>query len=456
VLDTIKRPFQAIARFYRRLNAGLNKKPWLFYILAGFFVVLAAYLRFWAAPLSAGPDVSQFWGFAKLFEIHGLDFYQFADGYDPLLANEGWAFVYPPLWLFVLRLALFAAPASMASPDMVDVSWRVAMKTPIIAADLAIGGLLMWAIPGSKLKKLFFGFLWLFHPTAWYNSAVFGQFDAIAAVLLLVSLVLLLKGRDRLGFIFAGLAVLTKQHAALPALLMLAVLCRHMKTRRLLENCALVAGMFVVVSLPFIFGGNLIPYLRSVFFPAQSPGYQTPLVYAFGGIGSFLTYLHEACHLNTAWLFVYCIPLLAAAVISAVVLCYVKKIRLEQASLIGILLFVALFYRVNYQYLIMYLPLALFALAVSRRWLERSFLLALVILPAVWIWLFDVSFWFRYLKPYADDSPQILKTLGLTHYTPDQVFVSLAVLLMALCLVYSGIVLLRRKEQQAAAGQVPG
>jgi hypothetical protein len=447
VLDTIKRPFRAISRFYRRLNTGLDKRPWLFFVLAGLFVILAGYIRFWAAPLSAGPDVSQFWGFAKLFEMHGLDFYRFADGNDPLLANEGWAFVYPPLWLFVLRLALFAAPGSLASPDMVDISWRIAMKTPVIPADLAVGGLLMWAIPGSKLKKLFFGFLWLFHPTAWYNSAVFGQFDAIAAVLLLVSLIVLLKGRDRLGFVFAGLAVLTKQHAALPALLMLAVFCRHMKIRRLVENCALVAGMFIVVSLPFIFGGNLVPYLRSVFFPAQTPGYQTPLLYAFGGIGSFLTYLHEAWYINTAWLFVYCIPLLAAAVISAVVLCFVKKVRLEQAALIGILLFVALFYRINYQYLVMYLPLALFALAFSRRWLERGFLLALVVLPAVWIWLFDVTFWFWYLKPYPPEVPRILEILGLNHYTSEPVFVSLAVLLMALCLAYSGIVLLRRREQ---------
>jgi hypothetical protein len=446
VLATIKRPFRAISRFYRRLNAGLDKRPWLFYVLAGLFVVLAGYLRFWAAPLSAGPDVSQFWGFAKLFEMHGFDFYQYADGSDPLLANEGWAFVYPPLWLLILRIALFAVPGSLASPDMVDTGWRLAMKTPVITADLAIGGLLIWAVPGSKLKKLAFGFLWLFHPTAWYNSAVFGQFDAIAAALLLVSLIMLLKGRDRLGFIFAGLAVLTKQHAALPALLMLAVLCRHMKFRRLLENCAIVAGMFIAVSLPFVFNGNLVPYLRSVFFPAQSPGYQTPLLYAFGGIGSFLTYLHEAWQLNTSWLFVYCIPLLAGVVIAAVVLCYVKLVRLEQAALIGILLFIALFYRINYQYLIMYLPLAFFALAVSRRWLERGFLLALIILPAVWIWLFDVTFWFWYLKPYPPEVPHVLEILGMNHYTPDQVFVSLAVLLTALCLAYCGFVLLRRKK----------
>jgi hypothetical protein len=449
VLAFIKRPFQAVSRFYHRLNTGLDKRPWIFYGLIAVFILLAAFIRFWAAPLSAGPDVSQFWGFAKLFEMHGLNFYQYADGSDPLLANEGWPFVYPPLWLFILRIALFIVPGSLASPDMVDAGWRVAVKTPIIAADLAVGALLVWAIPGSKLKKLFFGFIWLFHPTAWYNSAVFGQFDAIAAALLLISLIMLLKGRDRLGFIFAGLAILTKQHATLPALLMLAVLWRQLKWQRLLENCAIVAGMFVLVSLPFIFNGNLVPYLRSVFFPAQAPSYQTPLVYAFGGIGAFLTYLHEAWSLNTEWLFVYCIPLLAVAVITAVILCYVKKIRLEQAAIIGILLFIALFYRVNYQYLIMYLPLAIYALAVSRRWVERGFLIGLIALPAVWIWLFDVSFWFWYLKPHGADVPQVLKTLGLVHYTPDQVFVSLAVLLMALCLVYAGTVLFHRRQDQA-------
>ncbi len=46
----------------------------------GLILGAAAFFRFWAAPLSAGPDVAQFWAFAKMFQLHGLDFYQYAAG----------------------------------------------------------------------------------------------------------------------------------------------------------------------------------------------------------------------------------------------------------------------------------------------------------------------------------------------------------------------------------------
>ena len=95
-----------------------------------------------------------------------------------------------------------------------DPAWRLAIKMPIIAADLAIGLLLYWAVPGSKCRKLLFASLWLLHPTAWFESGVFGQFDAVAAAFLLTCVIFLMKGKDRLAFVFAGLAIMTKQHTA--------------------------------------------------------------------------------------------------------------------------------------------------------------------------------------------------------------------------------------------------
>jgi hypothetical protein len=446
VLKPVKRFFRGIARIYRRVNNFLERHPWLFYTIAGIFIAGAGWVRFWAAPISAGPDVGQFWGFARLFQIHGLDFYRYADGNDPLLPTQGWGYVYPPIWLLVCRVALFFAAGSMATSDLVDSSWRLAMKTPIMAADLAIGALLIWTIPGSRIKKLFFGFIWLFHPTAWYNSAVFGQFDAIAAALLLISLILLLRGRDRWGFVFAGLAILTKQHAAIPALLMIAVVGRNISKRRLLENCAILAGVFVVFSLPFIFNGNLVNYGRSVLFPAQSPAYQLPLVFAFSGSGALLTYFHEAFKWNTERFLMANSPILIASVIAGAILCYVKKIRLEQAALAGILLFIGIFYRINYQYLVIYIPLAILALAMSQKWIERALLFGLIVIPAVWMWLYNTSFWFWYLRPHPPDFPKILERIGFTNYVSDQFYVSLAGVLMVFAIAYAWFVLLQRRK----------
>ena len=186
----------------------------IYIILFGVVLVVAAFIRLWAASISTGPDVAQFWAFAKVFQAHGLDFYRYADAQGDIFPMQGWGFVYPPVWLLILRVSLFLFRQVQRTRRyvMVDPGWRFAMKIPIIAADLAIGLLLYWAVPGSKRRKLLFASLWLLHPTAWFESGVFGQFDAVAAAFLLACVIFLIKGKDRLAFLFAGLAVMTKQH----------------------------------------------------------------------------------------------------------------------------------------------------------------------------------------------------------------------------------------------------
>ena len=167
-------------------------------IIFGLVISLAAFIRFFAAPFSSGPDVAQFWAFAEVFRQHGIDFYRFAGANQAIFPYQGWAYAYPPIWLLILGLAFLFVPSSFAGPTYIDPSWRLAVKTPIILADLAIGILLFWGLPGSKWRRLLFSTLWLLNPTTWYNSAVFGQFDAIASALLVASLILLSRGRTSL------------------------------------------------------------------------------------------------------------------------------------------------------------------------------------------------------------------------------------------------------------------
>ena len=123
-------------------------------LVFGLILAAAAFIRFRVAPLSAGPDVAQFWSFAEVFRLYGLDFYRYASAEMEIFSFQYWAYVYPPIWLLLLALARLAAPLSSATGTMVDASWRLAMKTPIIMADLAIGGLLYWAIPGPKMAQI--------------------------------------------------------------------------------------------------------------------------------------------------------------------------------------------------------------------------------------------------------------------------------------------------------------
>jgi hypothetical protein len=409
----------------------------------GLILGAAAFFRFWAAPLSAGPDVAQFWAFAKMFQLHGLDFYQYAAGNASMFPFSGWAFVYPPVWLLMLGLSMLAAPASSATGFMVDNSWRLAMKTPIIFADLAIGGLIYWAVPGSKWRKLLFASLWLFHPTAWYESAVFGQFDAIAAAFLLASLILCERGKDRLAFLLAALAAMTKQHTLIPIVLMVVISARHIPKRRLLSDCFLFLTVVVFLSVPFLLTGNFYSYARSLFLPGWAPGYQYPLVYAFSGSSALLTYLHNIFGWETKGLMQLNLPILAIALLAVLVLSYRRSITLTQGALLGFLLFLGLSYQVNYQYLVVYIPIAILVASRTQYRSERALTLVLALLPAVWLWLFDVSFWFNYFNPKNPWVTPIFSRIGLTHYMPDYAYVSLAAVLMALFLAYVVFVFLR-------------
>jgi hypothetical protein len=407
--------------------------PVIFFI----FLAGAAYIRFWAAPLSAGVDIPQFWGFARTFQLYGLDFYRYADAQLDLFPVKGWGYVYPPVWLLISRLALAAVPGSIATADMVDSAWRLAMKTPIIAADLAIGCLLYWAIPGSKLKKLFFSALWLFHPSAWYNSGVFGQFDPIAAVFLLAFVILLYRGRDRWAFFFAGLAFMTKQHVLIPIVFMAAASIKELGWRRILTGCGIMAGVAAAFSIPFMVTGNAGEYLGSVIFPGGSPGYQEPLSYSFSGGASVLTYLHNAYGWDTKGVFPYFIPVMIAALLAAVYFSYRRRITPSQAALAGFLVFISLNYRVNYQYLLIFIPLALWVAAISRYKFEKVFTCIMALLPIVWLWLYDVSFWFICLAPKHKEVFPIFEHLGWARRDlPDLGFVIFTVVLACVFITY--------------------
>jgi hypothetical protein len=446
-----------------------------FHLLAlGLAFGAAAFFRFWAAPISAGPDVAQFWAFAKMFQLHGLDFYQYAGGdasISSIFPFSGWAFVYPPVWLLMLGLSLLAAPASSATGVMVDNSWRLAMKTPIIFADLAIGGLIYWAVPGAKWKKLLFASLWLFHPTAWYESAVFGQFDAIAAAFLLASVILFEQGKDRLAFVLAALAAMTKQHAIIPVVVMVVISARHIPKRRLISDCLIFVGIVVLLFVPFLvtavpslftalFSGNFdafTPYAR-LLFPGWAPGYQYPLVYAFSGSGALLTYLHDIFGWETSQfmqlnIFNLTIPVnilvLAIALVIILILSYRRSINLTQGALLGFLLFLGLSYQVNYQYLVIFIPLAILVASRTQYNSEKAFTLVLALLPAVWLWLFDVAFWFNYFNPRNPWVTPIFDRIGLVNYMPERpyAYVSLAAVLMVLFLTYVVLVLVRWRRK---------
>ncbi len=407
------------------------------FLVFGILLAGAIYIRAWAAPLSAGPDVAQFWALATVFHNHGIDFYQYASATDGTFPFYGWGFFYPPIWLLILGLCLLGASASQAMDLMVDPSWRVVMKSPIIAADAAIGCMLFWALPSPRWRRLLFATLWLFHPTAWFESAVFGQFDAIAAAFLLASIIMLEKGKDWQAFLLAGLAVMTKQHTLMAVALMIISVMRYIDLKQLIKYLLIFVGVIVIISIPFLLTGNFLDYANSILLSASAPGYQGHIMYAFNGIGSLLTYLHNTLGWETEALFQMNIPLLVIALVVSAGFIYRNKITPVRAALVGLCLFTAFFYRINYQYLIIYIPIALLIAGKTNYWSERIVTLGLAAVPAAWIWLTNSGFWFYYLEPITHETIPLLERMGLVNFgTPDYAYLAIALTIMVLCLVY--------------------
>ena len=133
----------------------------------------------------------------------------------------------------------FYASSSSANypPGYLYVLWLIGslgggvglLKLPAILADVAIGALLYaggrrWL---GERRALLAAALYLFVPVTWYDSALWGQVDAVGAMVMLAAVLLLAEGWDEPAAALAGLAVLVKPQDAVVLVVLLPVLVRR-------------------------------------------------------------------------------------------------------------------------------------------------------------------------------------------------------------------------------------
>jgi dolichyl-phosphate-mannose--protein O-mannosyl transferase len=117
---------------------------------------------------------------------------------------------YPPGYLYILwPIGLLAKLFSPGDPAFAA---RELIKVPPILIDLAVGALLYWLVtswarPSRRAESLGLAAaaLYVFNPVTWYDSALWGQTDAIGALVLLLVVGALVRGNSEGA---AGLAVL--------------------------------------------------------------------------------------------------------------------------------------------------------------------------------------------------------------------------------------------------------
>jgi hypothetical protein len=172
----------------------------------------------------------------------------------PLLQGAIPRFGYPPLWGLVLGLTFQLSYRII--PDLI--LYNLAMKVPIIAANICLAFLVRQVIIESKApkKKAQFAFLFLlFNPFTLLTTSAWGQFDTVAVLLCVASLYFLSKGKNGWCALTLALAFSVKP-IVLPLLGLPLFYNKPRKWQLNLEYLAILTGtIFIFLVLPILISG---------------------------------------------------------------------------------------------------------------------------------------------------------------------------------------------------------
>ncbi|MCW4005922.1 MAG: glycosyltransferase family 39 protein [Candidatus Bathyarchaeota archaeon] len=229
-----------------------------------------------------------FWhqGYAQIDTHDFMVWFQTAAEHGPrIFYSQTWC-DYPPLniylfWIFgslAEGLGVFGTEA-----------FTYVMKLPSNLFDLATA-FVIFAFIRKRLnfKSAFFAAaLYAFNPAVIFNTAVWGQFDAIYTFFLIFSLYLVLESKPKLAIAVFMLGVLTKPQSIALAPLFFFVLWRDADLKQFVSTVlAAVVTVFAVI-LPFEWS-NPVTFLTNIYFGAYSTYAYTTInafnLWGFGGM----------------------------------------------------------------------------------------------------------------------------------------------------------------------------
>ncbi len=390
----------------RVLDFGKRFRALLLHRRLTLLLVLLASLtiRFLLAAFSCGSDIPQFAGFADTFLRHKLCFYEYADASQ--WSEEGWPYnwMYPygPLWILILsalrlivRTPVRCFWAEGTYYVYAPIDWVVAVKSLLIVGDVIVAFLIYkLVLESSGWRRAILSFsLYLLSPITIYISSVYGMFDQLALALALLSMYFYVKGRDVAAGFLGGLSIAFKQTMVF---IILPILMDSL-LRRSRRPVVMALAALALPFLPFAVAcPNSISTIISVL-QGFSPSYTIPVAYSFNGISSLATYVHEKTGLCT-------IPLIKAWFIPFIVLELTSLYYLYRggnmfcSALFCYTAFTATYWRVNAQYLVPLVALAILCLCI-REALGKPFCKKLVLVsalaPSFWPIMFPTSWWFK-------------------------------------------------------------
>lgn len=220
------------------------------------------------APFTGhGWDMYVWFKSAELFSSGNMDIYSISE-----LGGFPWGFYsYPPPWLYWLALShrfyeAFTLPLE---------GYVFLIKLPIIASDIVIG-LLIYMIAGllglGGRKRVYLTAAYLLNPLPIFISGIWGMFDSLACVFVLLSLYLMMRGRVSLAGLSIGMGMAVK---IFPVFLLPVTIAHLLSTQRGLASVVkrhLLPSLapLAIASAPFLY--DLDSYLGKLFFHTTQIG----------------------------------------------------------------------------------------------------------------------------------------------------------------------------------------
>lgn len=242
-------------------------------------------------------------------------------GIRPFYSVVSWC-DYPPFNVYIFWV--FGSIAKAVAEFGVS-AFNVVKMVPNLF-DLAIAGLIYVFIRKQSTFKLALAgaTLYVINPAVIYNSAVWGQFDAIYTFFILLSLMLALKAKPLPSAAMFAVGLLTKPQAIALLPLVAFLIFKKSGLRSLLLSVLVFTGTIFLVILPFEWS-NPVTFLGDIYFGAYG-GYAYTSINAFntwalGGLwvpdsnlfvlgwalfGAFTVFalfvLHKRFHVSGEWL----------------------------------------------------------------------------------------------------------------------------------------------------------
>ena len=161
---------------------------------------------------------------------------------------------YPPGFLYILSFLGFIKNLF----QITDSTFYILLKFPSIIAEIILGIIIYKIIPKEFViwRKIALIFV-IFNPSFVFNSAIFGQFDGLFSLTVLLSVYFLIKKRLVFSSIFWGVSFLLKPQAVLLGPVFLFYMLKNFSIKNIITISLSLILTILIAFLPF-FPNNIV------------------------------------------------------------------------------------------------------------------------------------------------------------------------------------------------------